>query len=174
MVDEKGTREDNNRKSESRANKMIDLFNAVRGQELKKFPVPPFTKWLNGRVIEAARGEVLLEFDIRSEMANPTGLLHGGMQSAILDDTIGMTTATLGYEGFLITINMTVNYLGKVKVGETITSRGKILREGRNIVHAKAQLFDKDKNLIANAHSNLLITSHEPNYAKKLDNFNEA
>ena len=34
-------------------------------------------------------------------MANPTGLLHGGMQCALMDDTIGMMTATLGFKRFV-------------------------------------------------------------------------
>lgn len=145
---------------------IIKLFQSIKGKPLKSFPVPPFTKWLNGKVMNAKRGEIELEFEVREEMANPTGILHGGMQSAMLDDLIGITGATLGYEGFLLSIDMHVDYLGKVKIGEIITGRGFIIREGKYIVHAIAELKDKDGNLVATGNSNLLITHYKPDYSK--------
>nr|MDO8111995.1 PaaI family thioesterase [Candidatus Sigynarchaeota archaeon] len=152
----------------ARSTKILDIFKAIKGKPVQDFPVPPLTKWLNGKIVSAERGDVVVQLVVRPEMANPTGLLHGGMQCAMLDDIIGMTSATLGYKGFLITIDMNVNYLGKVKVGEDVTSHGHITREGRSIVHAVAELKDKDGNLVATASSNLLMTTHEPDYAKQL------
>ncbi len=93
---------------------MINLFNTFIEKSLKDFPVPPFSKWLNGKIIKAQYGVIELEFEVRPEMTNPTGLLHGGMQCALMDDTIGMTTATLGYGGFPISIDFHMDYLGKV------------------------------------------------------------
>jgi len=151
------------RKAES---PLIKFFQDIKGKSLKNFPVPPFTKWLNGKVVDVKRGEVQLEFLVREEMANPTGILHGGMQSAILDDLIGITCATLGYEGFPLSIDMHVDYLGRVKVGETVTGRAFIVREGHNIIHAMAELKDKDGKLIATGNSNLLITHYKPDYTK--------
>jgi acyl-coenzyme A thioesterase 13 len=152
-----------------RSEQMLEIFRAMKGKKMEDFPVPPFTKWLNGTVIDAKRGEVELEFDVRPEMANPTGLLHGGMQCALMDDTIGVTTATLGYEGFLITIDFHVDYLGKVKVGEKVRVRAQIVREGRKIVHAMAEIYDTEGNLVATSSSNLSKTSYRPDYAKKLE-----
>nr|MDO8088638.1 PaaI family thioesterase [Candidatus Sigynarchaeum springense] len=122
---------------------------------------------LNGKIVIAARGDVTVQFVVRPEMANPTGLLHGGMMCAMLDDVIGMMTATLGHKGFLISIDMNVNYLGKVKVGEVITARGKIIREGRTVANATGELVDKDGRPVATASSNLLLTGYEPDYVKQ-------
>jgi len=157
----------NNRKK--RSAQMIKLFNTFKEKNLKDFPVPPFSKWLNGKIIEAQYGKIELEFGVRPEMANPTGLLHGGMQCALMDDTIGMTTATLGYEGFPISIDFHVDYLGKVKVGEKVRVIGKIIREGRNIIHAIAEIYNVEGKLIANGNSNLLKTHFIPDYVKKAD-----
>ena len=100
----------------------------------------------------------MLEFEVKPEMANPTGLLHGGMQCALMDDTIGMVTAKLGYEGFPISIDFHVDYLGKAKVGEKVRVMGKIIRERRNIIHAIAEIYDLEGNLISIGNSNLLKT----------------
>lgn len=156
-------------KNKEKADRIKTLFNTFKGKNLKGLPLPPFTKWLNDKKIKAQYGEIVLEFEVRPEMANPTGLLHGGMQCALMDDTIGMMTATLGYEGFPISIDFHVDYLGKVKVGEKVRVMGKIIREGRNIIHAIAEIYDLEENLISIANSNLLKTHFIPDYIKKAD-----
>lgn len=156
-------------KRKKRSEQIIKLFNSFDDKNLKDFPVPPFSKWLNGKVIKAQYGIIELEFEVRPEMANPTGLLHGGMECALMDDTIGMTTATLGYDGFPISIDFHVDYLGKVKVGEKVRVIGKIIREGRNIIHAIAEIYDMDGKLISTGNSNLLKTRFIPDYVKKAD-----
>lgn len=154
-----------------RSERVIKLFNAAKGKNIGNFPsIPPFSKWLNGQIIQAKRGLVEIEFKVRREMANPTGLLHGGMQCGMMDDTIGMTTATLGYEGFPITIDFHVDYLGKVEVGEKVKAVGKIVREGRNILHAIAEIYDMEGKLISAGNSNMLRTSFKPDYVKAVDN----
>lgn len=152
---------------------MVKLFKTFLGKNLKNFPVPPFTKFLNGKLIKADYGEIELVFEIRPEMANPTGLLHGGMQCALMDDTIGMMTATLGYEGFPISIDFHVDYLGKVKVGEKVRVIGKTIREGKNIIHAIAEIYDMEGNLISIGNSNLLKTHFIPDYIKKADDLSK-
>jgi uncharacterized protein (TIGR00369 family) len=160
---------ENDNEIQKRSKKMIDLFRTFKKQELKNFPVPPFTKWANGKILKAEYGSMELEFEVRPEMANPTNLLHGGLQCALMDDVIGITTATLGYEGFPISIDFHVDYLGKVKVGEKVIVSGKIIREGRNILHATAEIRDVTGKLISTGNSNLLKTHFIPDYVKTTD-----
>ena len=152
-----------------RSDQMIKLFNIFKGKQIKDFPVPPFSKWLNGKIIGAQYGSIELEFEVRPEIANPTGLLHSGMQCALMDDTIGMTTATLGYEGPPISIYLHVDYLGKVKVGEKVRVIVKIVKEGRNIIHTIAEILDINGILISTGNSNLLKTHFIHDYIKKTD-----
>ena len=154
---------------ERRSNKMINLFRTFKNQELKNLPVPPFTKWANGKIINAEYGLMELEFEVRPEMANPTNLLHGGIQCALMDDVIGITTATLGHKGFPITIDFHVDYLGKVKVGEKVRVTGEIIREGKNIIHAIAEIRDVNNNIISTGNSNMLKTHFIPKYVKLAD-----
>lgn len=162
---------DEKKKIQKRSERIIRLFSAAKGQEIGGIPgpIPPFTRWLNGKIISVDRGFIEMEFEVREEMANPTGLLHGGMQCGLMDDTIGMMSATLGYEGFLITIDFHVDYLGKVKVGEKVRVTGEMIREGRNIVHADAKIYNMDEELIATGNSNLIKTGYRPEYVKAID-----
>jgi len=168
-------REITDKKIKKRSERVIKLFNAFKGQPISKAPgpIPPFSKWLDGKIIEVKRGEIVVQYDLRPEMANPTGLLHGGMQAALIDDCIGMCTATLGYEGFLITIDAQINFLGKVKVDESVLVKASMVREGRNIVHFFSQISDSNDKLIATGNANLIKTQYKPDYMKAIDN-NEA
>ncbi len=157
------------KKREKRSKRILKLFNTFIGQELKNYPVPPFTKWLNGKIINAEYGRVELEIEVRPEMSNPTGLLHGGMQSAFMDDVLGMTTATLGYEGFPISIDFHIDFLGKVKVGESVRVIAKVVREGRNIINMNIEILNMNGKLISSGNSNLLKTKFIPDYIKHVD-----
>lgn len=164
------------KKIQKRSQRMIKLFNSIKGKRMGEFQlkmIPGFTKWLNGKMLKAERGHIELEFEVRPEMANPTDLLHGGMQCGMMDDTIGMMSATLGYEGFLITIDFHVDYLGKVNVGENVKVIARMVREGRNIVHAISEIYNMDRKLIATGNSNLLKTTYTPNYVKEVDQKNK-
>ncbi|MBN1802385.1 MAG: PaaI family thioesterase [Candidatus Lokiarchaeota archaeon] len=154
-----------------RSERILTLFNSFKGQGVADFPgpLPPFSKYLNGTLLRARRGELELEFKLKKEWANPTGLLHGGMQGALIDDAIGMTTATLGYPGFLISIDSHLNYIGKISIDEMVIVRTKTLREGKNIVNMYCEILDKDGNLIAIGNSNLLKTQYTPDFVKMID-----
>jgi uncharacterized protein (TIGR00369 family) len=128
---------------------------------------------LNGRIQAVQLGEVVVEFDVREEMTNPAQILHGGIICAMLDDVIGMSSATLGYAGFLISIDFHVDYLGKAKKGDKVVATAKIIREGHRIVHAEAQLKDSQENPIATANSNLLRTTKTPDYVRRFQTTTE-
>ncbi len=144
---------------EERSRKIIEMFNSANGMNMENLPAPPFSKWLNPTIISAERGSIEVNFKIRPEMANPTNLFHGGMQAALMDDLIGATTATLGYEGFAITIDLHVDFIGKAKVGEIVKAKTQITREGKRIIHAIAEITNQKGDVIATASSNLLRTT---------------
>jgi acyl-coenzyme A thioesterase PaaI-like protein len=87
----------------------------------------------------------------------------------MMDDSIGMMTATLGYEGFPISIDFHVDYLGKVKVGEKVRIIAKVVREGKNILHATAEIYNMKGELISTGNSNLFKTTYKPDYVKAVD-----
>ena len=148
-------------------NPIVEMFRAMTGKKLED--APPFTQWLDGRIVSCDVGEMEVAFEVRPEMSNPTGLLHGGIQAAIMDDVIGMTAATLGEEGFMLTIDLHVNFLGRVKVGQKVKARAKFVRMGRRIAHAVCEIIDEDGNIVSRGDSNLMKTAFVPEYHKKAE-----
>jgi len=151
-------------------NPIVQVFRASIGKKLEG--APPFTEWLDGRIVSCDAGEIEMTYRVRPEMSNPTGLLHGGMQAAIIDDLIGMTAATLGEDGFMLSIDLHVNFLGKIPVGQTIKARAKIVRSGRRIAHAVCEILDEQGNIVSRGDSNLVKTEYVPDYQKKAEDEN--
>jgi acyl-coenzyme A thioesterase 13 len=136
-------------------NPIVEYFKLYIDKELGP-EFPPFTKWLGGVLRKVEEGELEVGFIVRPEMTNPVGLLHGGVQNAIIDDVIGMSVATVGHETFFLSLNLYVDYLGKAKVGEKIVAKSKIFRSGKRIVNAQCDLLDIEGNIISRGTSNLL------------------
>ncbi len=147
-------------------NSIVELFRSLKGKKMQG--APPFTEWLDGRIVSCDVGEIEMTFQVRPEMSNPTGLMHGGVQAAVIDDLIGMTTATLGEGGFMLSIDLHVNFLGKIPVGQTVKGRARIVRSGRRITHAVCELLDEQGNIVSRGDSNLLKTEHVPDYHKSV------
>ena len=120
-------------------------------------PKSPLSSWLNANIVKAYPGEVELEFIVTPKLTNPAGVLHGGIQCAILDEVVGMTGASLEMDKFLYAIDLKVDYIRKARLGQTLSVKGKIIKLGRNIVNCTAEIFSKDCKLIAQANSNLII-----------------
>ncbi len=150
----------------AKTNPMVELFRACIGRKLEDGP--PVTRWLDGRIVSCSAGEMEVRFVTRPEMANPAGLLHGGMQAVIMDDVIGMTSATVEEEGFMLSIDLHINYLGKVKAGEPVLARARIVRSGKRIAHAVCELMEEEGNVISRCDANLIRSPIEPEYRKRM------
>ncbi len=120
-------------------------------------PKSPLSSWLNASIVKASPGEVELEFIVTPKLTNPAGVLHGGIQCAVLDEVVGMTGASLEMDKFLYAIDLKVDFLRKARLGQTLSVKGKIIKLGRNIINCIAEIYSKDCKLIAQAKSNLIV-----------------
>ncbi|MFX1364795.1 MAG: PaaI family thioesterase [Promethearchaeota archaeon] len=141
-------------------------YNNIKEKELKEASVPPFSKWCSGRLTYIKRGEIEIKYDTQPEMDNSTGLLHGGMICAMIDNTIGYAAYGLGYETGVITIGIQVSFLGKIEIGEKVRIKAKILREGKYLLHAIAQVFNSSGEIVSLANSDLLLTTSYVDFHK--------
>ena len=138
-------------------NQMLEILRATIGQPAGPL-APPFSQWLGGtlRAVDASSASV--EYQVRHEMTNPGGLLHGGVQSGMLDDVMGMLANALGREFFLASVNLSIDYLAAAREGDQVTATATVLRNGSGIVNMSAELRHRDGKLIARASSNLCNT----------------
>lgn len=139
----------------------IQAIQSLIGEE---FPSrTPFGKWLKGHVIQAKEGELTLEFEVRDDMTNPIGLLHGGIISAIIGEMAGFTvysTLSTGPCKEFVMINSNTDFLSPAKRGDKITATTTILREGKIAVTAETSLYRKGSMLMAKGTTNIIKLSN--------------
>jgi len=139
-------------------NRMLELLKAQVDKPCDP-AAPPFTRWLDGIIREITRDSARVEYTARSEMTNPAGTLHGGVQCGMLDEGIGMLANAQGKKHFTASVNLSVDFLDKVSGGETISAFAKMVRSGSNILNVQGEIRAQDGRLIARAQSNLIHTT---------------
>lgn len=137
-------------------NKRLQLLQSFIGKPFTGSP-SPFAKWLNGTVLAVDENSVEFEFEVRKEMTNPAGTLHGGVICGMFDDCIGVNFMILGTEYFFPTINLNVEFFSPAKEGDTVLVKTTVVKKGKSVINVKADMF-LSKKMIASATSNLVVS----------------
>jgi uncharacterized protein (TIGR00369 family) len=109
------------------------------------------------KAIDADFGTIEVEFQAKTEFANPAGNIQGGFLAAMLDDTMGPAlAATLSKGEFAPTINLNVSFEKAARVGTTIQGKGRVLKRGKEICFLVGELY-QDGQLVASATATAII-----------------
>ena len=85
--------------------------------------------------------EVWLKTNPKPWMANPEGLMHGGIIASYLDYAMGMLCHYSVGERLMPTLHLDVNYLRPVMIGKPSWIRAKIIKQGRNVTYAEGAIY---------------------------------
>ena len=120
---------------------------------LDRIALPPWANLLGWRLIDVrpSEGWIRIGFDGKREFCNAAGFVQGGIQSAMLDGTMGAAVFVMT-DGKLYspTISMTVNFMALAKTGP-ITSEAKVTQLGKSIAFVEGKLMAEDGTLLATA-----------------------
>lgn len=105
---------------------------------------------------------VRLSFDGGDQFANPSGVVHGGILVAMLDETMGSAViSSTQARMFASTISLAVDYVRPARCGR-IYADGKITALGKSIAFAEARLSGEDGKLVARATASFKLTPFDP------------
>ncbi|MFM2286644.1 MAG: hypothetical protein RLZZ543_2141 [Bacteroidota bacterium] len=137
-----------------------DLYLYFKSHIGKSYPegMTTFGRWLQPIIKKVEREELHLEFLTRPEQGNPAGTVHGGVLSAIIDETIGAMMYYTGEPHFKSTINLSVDYLNACRPGDVLLCRARLIKSGKTLLHATADIIREDDNrIIASGSSSLIV-----------------
>ena len=138
-------------------NPMLAQFKTLIGQKLDKTPSKA-GNWLGGTLLEIENGFIKVSYTITPAMCNPAKILHGGVASLMMDDVIGIANFATGSEYLMTSINLNVDFLSSVKIGENVEVSAKLVRSGANLNHWDAVITKDSGKLVAKASSNMIKT----------------
>lgn len=77
---------------------------------------------------------------------NSRGFVHGGLLSALADNAMGLSCARqLENIGGLVTVSMTIDFLGTAHVGQWVEVRATPSRVGKSLCFADANIYSNDE-----------------------------
>ncbi|MEA2460395.1 MAG: hypothetical protein QOH90_572 [Actinomycetota bacterium] len=99
-----------------------------------------------------ATEEIVLSWTVPPELCNSAGNLQGGMLATFADSLLGgATSAHLPESQYPALAEMKISIFRPAPSGTTITGKGRVLKKGRRVLFAEAEVFGADGKLIAKA-----------------------
>src|SRR5688572_21938835 len=109
----------------------------------------PFARLIGMRLVDLRPGEAVISIDMRDDLRQPSGVLHGGVTATLIDTAMAFAVRTrLGIDEATATIDLTVHYLRPHTSG-TFTCTAKVVRAGKRIFTVSADVVNDEGKLIA-------------------------
>jgi uncharacterized protein (TIGR00369 family) len=98
----------------------------------------PFNALAGFEIAHIGDGEVTLTAAAAPNLMNHAGLLHAGVQSALIDTACGYAAATVA--GNVVTVQMSLSFVAAAQ-GDRFEARARVIKAGRTQVFAEAELY---------------------------------
>jgi uncharacterized protein (TIGR00369 family) len=111
----------------------------------------PLARALGMQLVDVKLDEAAISMEMRDELKQPHGVLHGGVTATLIDTTMGFAVRTRLPNGEpTATIDLTIHYL-RPHVEGTITCTAKNVRAGKRIFTVSAEVMNREGKLLATA-----------------------
>jgi len=129
-----------------------DKLDDVRWDRIHEaFASVPYAKLIGLELGEMKPGEATLHLDIRDELKQNQGVVHGGAVASLIDTAAAFAVVTLLEPGERVTTtDLTIHYLRPITSGR-LTATARIVRGGRRLFVLAVQVMNDDEVLVATA-----------------------
>ena len=132
---------------------------------MKKVPperIQAFNKLLGLDQMRAGDGQAELVVEVRPEITNRRGVVHGGLLTALLDSVLGAAViAGIAPEEWCGTVQIDVQFLEPAR-GPQLTGRARLERRGRRVAMASGEVVDSDGRTVAKAQGTWYVWPSRP------------
>lgn len=143
----------------ARAGTQMPGLEYLRAMQRGDLPHPPICATVGFRFVAFDEGRAVMEFEPAEYHYNPIGTVHGSVIVALLDSVTGSavhTTLPAGVGYTTTSINTTFVRAVRGDSG-TLRAEGRLVRAGRRMALAEADLTDADGRLYGHATANCMI-----------------
>ncbi|ABI68440.1 PaaI family thioesterase [Syntrophomonas wolfei] len=98
----------------------------------------PYYKLLGIQVINIGPGLAEMSVTVDLKHTNPLGVTHGGLMMSLADAAMGNAIRSLGIKA--VTVDCSTGFIASAQQGETVIARGEVLRAGKNMLFAQAEV----------------------------------
>jgi len=107
----------------------------------ESFRRQPFMELLGARLAGVEAGSCAIELPYRQELSQQHGYFHGGVVGTLADNACGYASFTLApADASILTVEYKLNLMAPAS-GDLLIARGRVLRPGRTLIVAQADVF---------------------------------
>lgn len=133
---------------------MAELSDITEEQKLRAKTVlesMPFAQLIGMRLVEIKLDQATVGLEMRDDLRQPGGLLHGGVTATLIDTAMAFAVRTrVADDEHTATIDLTVHYLRPHVDGPAICT-AKVVRAGKRIFTVSAEMTNSEGKLTATA-----------------------
>jgi acyl-CoA thioesterase len=135
----------------SEITKTKEFDESLKEKIFESFGKVPFVRLIGMELVELARGEAIIRLDMRDELRQPYGLLHGGATASLIDTATAFAVlGNLGEGEMASTVDLTIQYLRPHTEG-AITCTAKVTRAGKRLIFVSAEVVNEQGKPVATA-----------------------
>lgn len=128
---------------------MLDESHKKLAEEV--FKSVPYINHIGMELTELKEGEATVQLEMRDELRQPQGLLHGGATASLIDTATAFANVTVLEKGQkAVTVDLNLHYLRPVFEGKVIC-KAKVIKAGKKLSTISAEVFDEYGKLVATA-----------------------
>jgi len=111
----------------------------------------PLAGLLGMEFVDIRTGEAVLKLEMRDDLRQPHGVLHGGVTASLIDTAMAFAIRThLRDHEATATVDLTIHYLRPHTAGAVVCT-AKVVRPGKRIFTVSADVVNGEGKLIATA-----------------------
>jgi acyl-coenzyme A thioesterase 13 len=118
--------------------------------------------WMEFTLDSIEKGNATISLEVKYDMTNPYGNIHGGMMALVMDEVIGWAVVSMDTDNHYTSLNLNVDFLYAIKQGERLKAVAEVIRAGKKIIHVECKVYDMQQRLLGKATSNLIVTGMRP------------
>ena len=129
--------------------------NQLNSEQMRRveaaFASVPFIHFLGLELGDVERGAATLYLDVRDELRQVRGLLHGGVTASLIDTAAAFAIISTLSEGeSTATVDLTIHYMRPLLSGR-LKAHARVLRAGRRLLTVTVDIQDEAGNVAATA-----------------------
>ena len=109
----------------------------------------PLARLLGMKLVDIRIGEADVQIEMRDDLRQPHGVLHGGVTATLIDTAMAFAVRTMiGPNEPTATVDLTVHYLRPHFEG-TAVCKAKVVKPGKRFFNVSAEVVNEEGKLIA-------------------------
>ena len=131
----------------------------LRDMRDHRVPAPPAAHAMGFEILTVDEGRIVFSMRAEEWMANPMGVVHGGLIATLLDTVLTLAVLVkLPQDRICTTIGLNVQFVRPVLLtGEALAGEGAAVHVGKTIGTAEGRVLDACGRLIAHGTSTMAI-----------------